>query len=132
MRRRGRSGWRIGGTAILMALAGPAGGQTYVGTNVESGLAWSVSAPEGASWFLVCRHPPVIYYRNAYDQRAWTNKMSLRGTGDQRGRLPLDRGWCEATKTGGPGPVGVAVARSGASAADAVRGAGQTASAGLL
>ena len=124
---------RVGAIAsVVLAGAGSAASQTHVGSDLESGLAWSVAAPGGASWSLACRHPPVTYYRNAYDKRAWANKLSTRGQGAGRGRLPLDRGWCEATKTGGEGPVGLAVARPGGVASDAVREAGQTAAAGLL
>ena len=94
-----------------LASAGSASAQTHVGTDVEGGLHWSVAAPQGASWSLVCRFSPVTYEASPYDLRHWTNKVSTRGTGADRGRLPQQDGRCTVTKTGGPGPVGVAMVR---------------------
>lgn len=123
--------------AVLIGLAVFAAGssavaQTYVGHNIEGGLHYSVSAPQGASWRLNCRFPPVTYYRNNYDQRSWINQLRDEGSGASRGRLPLDSGYCEVTKTGGEGPVAIAVGRTGKVEARAVRAVGESATAGLF
>jgi hypothetical protein len=101
------------GVGLIMALtaASTAGAQTYVGKNVEGGMHWAVSAPQGASWLLTCRFPPVTYWESAYDQNHWINKLERPGEGSDRGRLPLNVGHCHVTKTGGRGPVGVALVR---------------------
>lgn len=113
-------------------LAAPAAAQTYVGSNIEGGLHWSVSAPQGASWTLDCRFPPVTYFRNNYDRQAWINQLTDQGSGPSRGRLPLDSGYCKVTKTGGQGPVAIAVGRPGKTDARAVRAVGESATAGLF
>lgn len=120
----------IAGAAV--ALAAPAAAQTYVGRNIEGGLHYAVSAPQGAAWRLNCRFPPVTYYRSNYDQRSWINQLRDEGAGPSRGRLPLDTGYCEVTKTGGQGPVAIAVGRPGKVEARAVRDTGQSATAGLF
>lgn len=117
---------------VAVALASPAVAQTYVGRDIEGGLHWSVSAPQGASWRVNCRFPPVTYFRNNYDQRSWINQLTDEGSGPSRGRLPLDSGYCEVTKTGGEGPVAIAVGRPGKVEARAVRETGQSATAGLF
>jgi len=113
-------------------LAAPAAAQTYVGENIEGGLHWSISAPQGASWRLNCRFPPVTYFRNNYDREAWINQLTDEGSGPSRGRLPLDTGHCRATKTGGEGPVAIAVGRPGKVETAVVRAAGESATAGLF
>ena len=117
---------------LAAALATPAIAQTYVGSNIEGGLHYSVSAPQGASWRLNCRFPPVTYYRNNYDRQAWINQLTDQGHGSSRGRLPLDSGYCEVTKTGGDGPVAIAVGRLGKVEARAVRAVGESTTAGLF
>ena len=119
------------GLSALM-LAAPASAQTRVGRSLENGLHWAVSAPRGASWRLICRFPPVTYERNSYDRNAWINQLTDEGSGPSRGRLPLDTGSCEVTKTGGPGPVGIAVGRTGEVQTGVARETGQTAAAGLF
>ena len=42
----------------VTAVAPVASAQVHVGRNVEGGLPWSVAAPQGASWSLVCRFAP--------------------------------------------------------------------------
>lgn len=79
--------------------------------NVEGGLHWSVAAPQGASWSLVCRFAPVTYASSTYQRKTWTNRISTSGTGASRGRLPQQDGRCTVTKTGGAGPVGIALVR---------------------
>ena len=116
----------------LLIVGGQASAQTYVGRNVEGGLHWSVSAPENASWRLVCRHPPAIYYQSAYNQRAWINQFTETGQGAARGRLPLDSGSCEVTKTGGRGPVAVAVGRPGTVNTGVAYRVGEVAGVGLF
>ena len=96
---------------LVCGAASVASAQTHVGRNVEGGIPWSVAAPEGASWSLVCRFAPVTYEASQYDLRRWTNKIATTGTGAARGRLPQQDGRCTVTKTGGPGPVGVALVR---------------------
>ena len=95
---------------LLGATAGAASAQTHV-ADVEGGLHWSVAAPQGASWSLVCRFAPVTYQASTYERNTWTNKIATTGTGAARGRLPQQDGRCTVTKTGGPGPVGVALVR---------------------
>ena len=112
--------------------ASPGAAQTHVGSNIEGGLHYSVAAPQGASWRLDCRFPPVTYYRNNYDRRAWINHLTDQGHGPSRGRLPLDSGYCEVTKTGGDGPVAIAVGRTGKVEVRAVRVVGESATAGLF
>jgi hypothetical protein len=129
MKARGR---RIGLACGLLALPAGALAQTAVGDNVEGGLHWSVSAPQGASWRLVCRHPPITWRRSNYDQKAWANRFTEAGQGAARGRLPLDRGYCEVTKTGGAGPVAIAVGRTGAVDTGVTRAIGQSANAELF
>ena len=116
----------------IVALAAPAAAQTYVGENIAGGLHWSVSAPGGASWRLNCRFPPVTYYRNNYDREAWINQLTDEGSGPSRGRLPLDTGHCRVTKTGGEGPVAIAVGRPGKVETAVARAAGESATAGLF
>lgn len=119
-------------TLAVLAAASPAGAQVDVGMNIEGGMHWAVAAPQGASWRLVCRHPPVIYHRSNYDQRAWTNRLTREGDGPANGRLPLNQGDCRLTKTGGDGPVGIALVRPGERVAKGVRGVGETAAVGFL
>ena len=104
------------GFAVLLvlavtAVAPVASAQAHVGRNVEGGLPWSVAAPQGADWSLVCRFAPVTYEASQWDQRHWTNKIATTGTGAARGRLPDQDGRCTLTKTGGPGPVAIAMVR---------------------
>jgi hypothetical protein len=104
----------IVGALILLAVgAPPATAQTHVGANFQGGLHWSVAAPQGASWSLVCRFSPVTYEASQYELRRWTNKLATTGTGPARGRLPLQDGRCTVTKTGGAGPVGIAMVKDG-------------------
>jgi hypothetical protein len=130
--------WRRAGRASLLACgllivgAAPAGAQTYVGTNIEGGMHWHVSAREGASWRLVCRFPPVTYYRNAYDQRALINRFERSGRGADSGRLPLNVGHCHLWKTGGRGTVGIGLARPGERIGDATRDPAEPAAVGFL
>ena len=116
--------------SILLS-ATAAEGQTWVGKNIEGGLHWAVAAPQGASWSLVCRFPPVTYFESSYNQEAWINRLERQGEGPQRGRLQLNSGYCHLTKTGGNGPVGIAVSRPGKIVADSARETGETASAGI-
>jgi len=124
------------GTSLLVltavAVASPAAAQTYVGRNIEGGLHYAVSAPQGAAWRVNCRFPPVTYFRTNYDQRSWINQLTDEGHGPSRGRLPLDTGYCKVTKTGGEGPVAIAVGRTGMVEARAVRAVGESATAGLF
>lgn len=119
-------------TLAAVALAAPAAAQTYVGENIEGGLHWSVSAPGGASWRLNCRFPPVTYFRNNYDREAWINQLTDEGSGPSRGRMPLDTGHCRVTKTGGEGPVAIAVGRPGKVETAVARAVGESATAGLF
>lgn len=107
--------WLITGPGVCAILAtvavSAAGAQTHVGKNIEGGMHWAVAAPEGATWLLSCRFPPVTYWESRYDQKHWINKLERPGEGTDRGRLPINIGHCYVTKTGGRGPVGIAVAR---------------------
>ena len=118
--------------AGALAMAGPSRAQTWVGTNIEGGLHWHVSAPEGASWRLECRFTPVTYYRNAYDRRAWINRFERSGHGADSGRLPLNSGHCRAWKTGGRGAVAIGLSRPGETTAGATRYPAEPAWAGFF
>jgi hypothetical protein len=109
-----------------------AAAQTWVGENIEGGMHWHVSAPDGASWRLVCRFPPVTYFRSVYDQRAWINKFERSGRGPDSGRLPLNVGHCHVWKTGGRGAVAIGLSRPGETAADATRDPAAPAAVGFL
>jgi hypothetical protein len=122
----------IGLAMIATAVAASASAQTHVGKTLDGGLYWSVRAPKGASWSLTCRFQPVTYYENAYDDEHWINRLERTGQGHARGRLPIDAGYCHLTKTGGAGPVAVALARPGATAADATRDRARRAAVGLM
>lgn len=98
---------------VLGGLATPASAQTDVGVEHTAGLPWSVAAPDGASWSLVCRFSPVTMEMNNYDRRHWANGLSRSGRGHMAGRLPVDNGWCILTKTGGPGAVAIALVKNG-------------------
>lgn len=76
------------------------------------GLHFHVAAPQGASWSLECRFRPARITINAYERRV-TNQLSYSGSGPRAGRLPGDNGRCVLTKTGGTGPVGVALVKAG-------------------
>ena len=124
----------ICGALILAGLvgAGAASAQVHVGANVEGGLPWSVAAPQGASWSLVCRFSPVTYEASQWDLRHWTNKIATTGTGAARGRLPHRDGRCTLTKTGGPGPVGIALVRDGEVQAQGTNDPARPAAVGFL
>jgi len=125
---------RFAGILILVSLsvATVASAQTHVGPNVEGGLHWSVAAPQGASWSLVCRFAPVTYEASQWDLRHWTNKIATTGTGAARGRLPDQDGRCTVTKTGGPGPVGIAMVKDGQVQADGTNDTAHPAAVGFL
>ena len=115
-----------------MAVAPAASAQIHVGRNVEGGLPWSVAAPQGASWSLVCRFAPVTYEASQWDLRHWTNKIATTGTGAARGRLPHQDGRCTVTRTGGPGPVGIAMVKDGQVLSDATNDTTRPAAVGFL
>lgn len=129
---------RRGGRPIVLVCVaaafacGPASAQTWAGTNIEGGLFWHVSTREGASWKLVCRYPPVTYYRNAYDRKAWINRFERSGQGADSGRLPLNSGHCHLWKTGGQGAVGIGLARPGEAVGDATADPSEPAAVGFL
>lgn len=112
--------------------AAPAEAQIRVGTNIEGGMHWHVSAREGASWRLVCRFPPVTYDRSVYEREAWINRFERSGRGADSGRLPLNEGYCHLWKTGGRGAVAIGVARPGERVGDATRDPAEPAAAGFL
>ena len=91
---------------LTAVFAGPAVAQTQL-TEPHEGLHWSVAAPQGAAWRLECRFRPVTV------RNRWLNSLTLTGEGAQRGRLPSQDGRCSLTKTGGAGPVGVALVKDG-------------------
>ena len=115
-----------------MAVAPAASAQIHVGRNVEGGLPWSVAAPQGASWSLVCRFAPVTYEASQWDTRHWTNKIATTGTGAARGRLPDQDGRCTVTKTGGSGPVAIAMVKDGEVLSDATNDTAHPAAVGFL
>lgn len=99
------------------ALAMSASAQTDVGKDHYGGLHWSVAAPQGANWTLLCRFRPVTLWVSQYDRRQWVNQVARQGEGPQRGRLPGDDGRCTLTKTGGAGPVAIALVTDGVATA---------------
>ena len=116
---------------LLGGVASIASAQTHV-ADVEGGIPWSVAAPQGASWSLVCRFAPVTYQASAYERRTWTNKIATTGTGAARGRLPQQDGRCTVTKTGGPGPVAIAMVKDGEVQSDATNDTARPAAVGFL
>lgn len=95
------------------AISSSALSQTDVGSNHHGGLHWSVAAPPNVSWSLSCGFSPVTLHMSQYDRKHWANRLALSGRGAQRGRLPGDNGSCTLTKTGGEGPVGIAIVKNG-------------------
>ncbi len=100
---------------VLATSAWPvvASSQTDVGENHHGGLHWSVAAPQGAAWRLSCGFSPVTLHMGQYDRQHWANRLTRTGRGPERGRLPGDNGSCTLTKTGGAGPVGIALVKNG-------------------
>ncbi|MDI1279975.1 hypothetical protein [Brevundimonas sp.] len=126
---------RIAAIAAVILTLGPAGGasaQTDVGTAHAAGLPWSVAAPGGASWSLVCRFSPVTMEMNNYDRKHWANGLTRSGSGHMAGRLPVDNGWCILTKTGGPGSVAVALVKNGEARAQATNDPARPARVGFV
>lgn len=97
---------------VVLALA--ATGALAQGSNTDAydGLHFHVAAPQGANWSLECRFRPTRITINSYERRV-TNQLSYSGAGPRAGRLPGDNGRCVLTKTGGAGPVGVALVKAG-------------------
>ena len=96
--------------ALLSAtlIAVPSGAQTPLGGFApEEGLHWHVAAPQGASWSLTCRFRPLRV------GSTMTNSLTRTGSGPMPGRLPGQDGRCTLTKTGGNGPVGIALVKNG-------------------
>ena len=102
-----------------VAVSGAASAQKTeeVGQNPYNGLHWSVAAPQGASWTLECGFAPVTI------RGVHMNRINHTGSGRMAGRLPGDNGSCRVTKTGGQGPVGVAVVKNGQATAAGTNGA---------
>ncbi len=103
----------IGMVMVGVGLASGAAAQTHVGENPYGGLHWHVAAPQGASWTLACRFRPVTMAANRYERKRFVNGSTRSGTGPMPGRLPGDNGRCTLTKTGGAGPVGLALVKDG-------------------
>ena len=103
----------IGALVLLAAVAAPAGAQTRLGADIESGLPWHVAALQGANWSLECRFRPVTYQASTYNKEAWANRIAESGRGSKGGRLPSDNGSCTVTKTGGRGSVAIAMIKNG-------------------
>jgi len=101
------------GVVSVGGLVGSASGQTDLGENTRGGLHWHVAAPQGADWSLTCGFRPVTRAVNAYERRRWTNRFRQSGRGSTSGRLPHDNGRCRLTKTGGPGPIALAIVKDG-------------------
>ena len=131
-RRAGFLGALACAAAIIAPGGSPAAAQTQLGTNIEGGMHWHVSAPDGANWRLVCRFPPATYQRSIYDHNAWINRFERSGRGPDSGRLPLNVGHCHVWKTGGRGAVAIALSRPGETVADATRDPANPAAVGFL
>ena len=95
-----------------------ASAQTNVGENHYGGIPWHVAAPGGASWSLTCRFRPVQMQMNQYERFYWANRLTRQGSGPMAGRLPEHNGRCTVTRTGGAGPVGLAMVKDGKVVAD--------------
>lgn len=122
--RPGRSVRRSGAFLILLLSSGvqrPVLAQPHVGKDAYQGLPWSVAAPQGASWTLVCWFRPVTVWVNRYERDRWLNAMTQEGRGGRHGRLPGDNGRCTLTKTGGEGSVGIALVKNGVATAAGTR-----------
>jgi hypothetical protein len=107
--------------AVASAVAPAAMAQGLRGVDPQGGLHWSVAAPQGASWSLDCRFRPVTV------QGALTNQSTHTGSGPMRGRLPADNARCTLKKTGGRGPIGIAVVKNGQATADGTNDAAKAA-----
>lgn len=107
----------IAGLLAAIMAAGAASAQTDVGKDHHAGLPWAVAAPEGAGWTLTCRFRPVTLWMNQYNRQEWSNQLSRSGAGPASGRLPGNDGRCTLTKTGGRGPVGLALVKDGVATA---------------
>lgn len=100
---------RLASVAALAILAAPA--QAQIPSQVDEqyrGAHFAVAAPGGAGWTLNCGFPP-YQMPNA----GVVNRFNLSGRGAAAGRLPTYRAWCALTKTGGEGPVGLALVKDG-------------------
>ncbi|MET4684970.1 hypothetical protein [Brevundimonas faecalis] len=104
--------------AVVASVGAASARQTQeVGKNPYGGLHWSVAAPQGATWALECGFAPVTV------RGIHMNRINHTGSGHMAGRLPGDNGSCRLTKTGGEGPVGVAVVKNGKATAAGSRDA---------
>ena len=104
-------------SAVAVAGAATAQSAREVGNDPYTGLHWAVAAPQGASWTLECGFAPVTI------RGVHMNRINHTGSGRMAGRLPGDNGSCRVTKTGGQGPVGVAVVKNGQATAAGTNGA---------
>jgi len=97
---------------LALAAAMPAAAQDLgIGGSLDQGLPLSIAAPQGASWTLDCRFRPVRVNGRSL------NSITREGSGPRRERLPGDNGRCTLTKTGGDGPLGLAVVKNGTATA---------------
>lgn len=97
---------------LAAAVASTATAQNLgIGGRLDQGLPLSVAAPQGASWSLDCRFRPVTVTGRSL------NSITHQGSGPRRERLPGDNGRCTLTKTGGEGPIGLAVVKNGTATA---------------
>jgi hypothetical protein len=111
------------GAALPGLLASSALAQTALPTDVPGppfeGVRWSVAAPAGTHWSLTCRFAPVTYRASQYNLHQWTNSLTLTGEGPDQDRLPGPDGRCALTLTEGPGPIGLGLAKAGATTVSA-------------
>jgi len=104
---------------VTLAATSAAPVQAVAGVPMDGGLYWHVSAPQGASWSLVCHFTPLKVQLSRYDRDAIVNRITRQGKGLMPGRLPGDNGRCTLTKTGGDGPVAISLVKNGVATADA-------------
>ncbi len=116
--------------ALLLSTTSVAA-QTHVGESTENGIHFHIAAPQGARWAMECRFRPVTYMATQYERR-WINRIAQPGSGALAGRLPSNDGRCSVTKTGGSGPIGIAIVRGAEVVADGVANIGETAAVGVL
>lgn len=79
-----------------------------------AGARWAVAASAGTRWTLACRFAPVTYQADQYDLHRWSNGFTREGRGPDHGRLPGPDGRCTLALNSGLGPIGIGLAREGA------------------
>ena len=112
-------------TAALSSMAATAASAQAMSLKTDvpgppfAGARWAVAAPADTRWTLRCRFAPVTYQADQYNLHSWSNGFTREGKGPDHGRLPGPDGRCILTLVKGPGPIGVGLAREGATTVSA-------------